>query len=436
VVFSSDVTIIGDGAQEPIVVTGDKLQSYDTLIQIASNYQLVNPISLSKDKLVKALYDLSESGSTALGPAVLISVGMLHKNPGSTIVLATDGLANTGIGAMDTPDQILAANQFYDEIGLFAKQKGITINVVGIKGDKLNINNLGKLADITSGGVDLVDPIQITQNFASVLQSSLVATNVIVKLLLHKAFKAPADGVWLQPPGNKLFVERNIGNTYEDTEITAEFELHSEEHLLALFKDNAQKEVPFQVQIEYISPVGMKCLRVISRTREITMNQAEAAAEVDLPILGMHVNTKTANLTEHGDIINAKITQQQYSDLMKDNISSDSERIQYHAWNNTNLNLYQSPIILAKEQQQQLPQPFPLPPPQQPQPQSSFFSTITNFFSPTATSEAPPPPMNYNTSAFSSPSHLNDYDDDTSNQIYQQKDNRKNQKQWGTKRKY
>jgi len=386
----------------------------------------------------------SESGSTALGPAVLVSVGMLHKSPGSTIVLATDGLANTGIGAMDTPDQILGATQFYDEIGLFAKQKGITINVVGIKGDKLNINNLGKLADISSGGVDLVDPIQITKNFASVLQSNLVATNVIVKLLLHKAFKAPADGVWIHPPGDKLFVERNIGNVYQDTEITAEFELHSEEHLVALFKDNSQKEVPFQVQIEYISPVGMKCLRVISRTREITMNQAEAAAEVDIPILGMHVNTKTAKLAEHGDIINAKITQQQYSDLMKDNISSDTERIQYHAWNDNNQMLYQSPMIQLKEQQQQLlPQQSPPPPiqqPQQPPQESSFFSTITNFFSSpgsASSNAAPPPPPVHNTSFFSSPvSHINDYDDDTSNQIYQQKDHRKNQKQWDKKRKY
>jgi hypothetical protein len=312
---------------------------------------------------------------------------------------------------------------------------------VGIKGDKLNINNLGKLADITAGGVELVDPTQITQNFASVLQSSLVATNVSVKLLLHKAFKSPADGEWSHPPGDKLFVERNIGNAYEDTEITAEFELHSEENLAALFKDNAKKEVPFQVQVEYISPAGMKCLRVISRTREITVNLAEAAAEVDIPILGMHVNTKTAKLAEHGDIINAKITQQQYSDLMKDNISSESERFQYNAWNDTNLNLYESPIIMAKEQQQYLPQPQPpsisSPPPPQ---ENSIFSTIANFFSPVSMgSSAPPPPVpNSSSNAFTSPakSHFNDYDDETRVQIYHQKDNRKNQKQWGTKRKY
>jgi hypothetical protein len=225
--------------------------------------------------------------------------------------------------------------------------------------------------------------------------------------------------------------------------ITAEFELHSEENLVALFKNNSQKEVPFQVQIDYISPVGMKCLRVISRTREITMNQAEAAAEVDIPILGMHVNTKTAKLAEHGDIINAKITQQQYSDLMKDNLSSDAERIQYHAWNDNNQMLYQSPMIQLKEQQQLLPQQYPPQPIQPPQPpqESSFFSTITNFFSSpgSASSSAappPPPPGQNTTNFFSSPSHINDYDDDTSNQIYQQKDHRKNQKQWDKKRKY
>jgi hypothetical protein len=243
VVFSSEVIIIGDGTQEPIVIAGDKLNHYDTLIQIASSYRLDHPISQTKDKLVKSLYDLQESGATALGPAVVVSVGMLQNLPGSTIVLATDGLANTGVGALDTEETIAQSIQFYEEVSFFAKQKGITINVVGIKGDRLNINNLGKLSDVTSGSVDIVDPTQITQNFASALESLLVGTNVSVKLLLHKAFKAPADGDWVQPIGdNKLFVERNIGNAYEDTEITAEFELHSEEHLAKIFTDETKKK--------------------------------------------------------------------------------------------------------------------------------------------------------------------------------------------------
>jgi hypothetical protein len=428
VVFSSDVTIIGDGSKDPIVITGDKLNNYDTLLQIASTYELSLPISATKEKLVKSLYDLTESGSTALGPAVVVSVGMLQNSPGSTIVLATDGLANTGVGAMDSYQTMTSANQFYEEIGFYAKQKSITINVVGIKGDVLNINNLGKLADITAGSVDVVDPVQITQNFASVLQSSLVATNVSVKLFLHKAFKAPEDGEWVHPPGNKLYVERNIGNAHEDTEITAEFELHSAEHLSRLFspeeKSDKKIEVPFQVQIVYFSTSGMKCLRVITRSREVTTNQAEAAEEVDLPLLGIHANIKTAQLAQRGDILSAKETAQQYSDLMKNNISSEAERISYSAWNNNQVNLFNSPEI----QQQEIEQ-ITAPPPPQPS-NTSFFSNFT-FSNPFSSFTSP------STANTTSPSAaIFKYDDSTSNQIYQQKDHRKNKKQWTEKRKY
>jgi len=365
---------------------------------------------------------------------------MLQNTPGSSIFLATDGLANTGIGSMDVPEIMASANQFYEEAALFAKSKSITINVVGIKGDKLNINNLGKLADITGGSVDIVDPVQITQNFASVLQSKIVATNVTVKLFLHKAFKAPTDGEWKAPLGDKQWVERTIGNAYDDSEITAEFELHSEEQLMNLLKDDQKKEVPFQVQIVYLAPSGMRCLRVISRSREVTTNQEEAEEDVDVPILGMHVNNKTAKLAEQGDIYNAKRTQQGYSSLMNNRITSDSERVQYNIWNDNNANLFQSPVIMAREQQQQQQQlqlPFAAPPTTTQNSGPSIFSTISNFFS-TTTVPQPQPTTNNNNSdidMFTSPA-IETYDDSTSNQIYQQKDNRKNKKQWTERRKY
>jgi len=313
---------------------------------------------------------------------------------------------------------------------------------VGIKGDKLNMNSLGKLADITGGSVDIVDPVQITQNFASVLQSRVVATNVTVKLFLHKAFKSPADGEWKAPPGEKLWVERNIGNAHEDTEITAEFELHSEEQLMSLFKDDQKKEVPFQVQIVYLAPSGMKCLRVISRSREVTSNQAEAVEEVDVPLLGMHANTKTAKLAEQGDIFNAKRTQQQYSSLMSHNITTESERVHFNNWNDNHLNLYQSPVLIQREQMQQQ---VSLPPPTsnvvpQPQQEPGFFSTISNFFAPSIPAGQPPPPPTNNdgllSNLFTSSPAIDTYDDNTSNQIYQQKDNRRNRNQWTQKRKF
>ena len=43
---------------------------------------------------------LEETGPTALGPALVTAVAMAAEgNPGSMVVLCTDGLANVGLGA-------------------------------------------------------------------------------------------------------------------------------------------------------------------------------------------------------------------------------------------------------------------------------------------------------------------------------------------------
>jgi len=335
VVFSNEVTIIGDGTQQPIVITGDKLYNNEALFNVASEYPPLKPLSESKDKLIKSISDLSESGPTALGPAVMVSLSLLKNTPGSTIVLATDGLANLGVGAMDLDELMPTANQFYTDVSQLAKDRGITINVVGIKGDTLHMLNLGKLSSVTSGAVELVNPLEIRDNFASILQGHVVATNVIVKLFLHKGVKVPSEADWT-PHDGKLYVEKNVGNTYSDTEITAEFEFESEETLVGLLKEN--KNCPFQVQVVYISNTGMKCLRVISYAKEITLDKIEKQ-ELDLPLLGIHANAKTAQLVQQGDMFSAQHTAQGYSSIMQQHVSNAEEQKQYGAWENQNSNL-------------------------------------------------------------------------------------------------
>lgn len=61
------------------------------------SYNVFLSLSLLKDR-VKGL---SEGGSTALGPAMAVAVGMLAKQPGSEIVLCTDGLPNIGVGSLE-----------------------------------------------------------------------------------------------------------------------------------------------------------------------------------------------------------------------------------------------------------------------------------------------------------------------------------------------
>jgi len=69
---------------------------------------------------------LEEGGQTALGPALLIAIMMASKVRASKVVMCTDGLANIGLGNLDTEsaDQHSKASNFYSQLGEKAKENG------------------------------------------------------------------------------------------------------------------------------------------------------------------------------------------------------------------------------------------------------------------------------------------------------------------------
>ena len=100
---------------------------------------------------------LEETGPTALGPAVVTSIAMAAQGAvGSQVVICTDGLANVGVGAFDeakTDADWARVNEFYEQIGQYAKTTGVTVNIVSITGDECNLDSLSTLADLTGGEV-------------------------------------------------------------------------------------------------------------------------------------------------------------------------------------------------------------------------------------------------------------------------------------------
>jgi len=136
---------------------------------------------------------LEETGPTALGPAVATAIAIAAEGaPGSQVVICTDGLANIGLGAFDeakSEEQIAKVDEFYERLGQFAKSKGLTINIVSIIGDECNLESLSKLAELTGGNVERVDPITLTKNFESILSQPIIASNVVAKVKLHKGLQ-------------------------------------------------------------------------------------------------------------------------------------------------------------------------------------------------------------------------------------------------------
>eukprot|EP01084_Bolivina_argentea_P120552 213706_1 len=99
VTFNNEVTVIGDGMSKHEIITGDKLKNMNKLQEIGSKCIVNNNIGAARDKLCGALWKLQETGQTALGPALVVSIAMASTIPGSQVILCTDGLANIGVGS-------------------------------------------------------------------------------------------------------------------------------------------------------------------------------------------------------------------------------------------------------------------------------------------------------------------------------------------------
>ncbi len=94
ITFSDEVKLLGDGVQPEVTVTGDRLFDFAQLKTIAGEFQVKTPVRESKEGLLKKLWALEEGGQTALGPALACSIFVAAQSAGSSVLLATDGLAN------------------------------------------------------------------------------------------------------------------------------------------------------------------------------------------------------------------------------------------------------------------------------------------------------------------------------------------------------
>ena len=185
VTFNGEVSIIGDGAQPPMIVAGDKLMNQDFLLENGfkeGKARMTKTIKEDKETLQKAVMNLEETGPTALGPALATAVAMASEGqPGSMVVVCTDGLANVGLGAFDeikSEEEMKIADEFYERIGEVAHSKGITVNIISIEGEECNIDSLSKVSEITGGNVERVNPVDLTQNFSNMLAKPVIATQV------------------------------------------------------------------------------------------------------------------------------------------------------------------------------------------------------------------------------------------------------------------
>jgi len=309
ITFGSDVDVFN--GTEHKQMSGVTLSDWDSVVKFAEDIKVDSPVSTVFDSLAEEVIYMSERGATALGPALLSAITIASRKRGSYVVLCTDGMANQGIGSLeglqikDSDTEKSPVELLYERFGDTAKDAGVTVSVIGIKGAECRMENLGVVADKSGGNVDLADPENV--DFSGTLEEPVVATNVSVVLRVDPAFIFD-NGT------NSLPSE--VGNVKRLTQKQC-----------ALFSAPDGKppsEVRMQCEITFTKVDGSVHLRVIEKIVPYMDDINKAVDGINVALVGGYVSRTAAQMAHEGEVESAGQFSQGYQDKLNEYIGVQS----------------------------------------------------------------------------------------------------------------
>ncbi|XP_039991541.1 circularly permutated Ras protein 1-like [Xiphias gladius] len=302
ITFNYQVTMYGYENFSSRFLTGAELTERNYLKEAAASFPSPPPLSQTKDFLQRQVMGLSESGTTALGPAALVAIAMASRQPGSKVIICTDGKANTDLGNLEVEDNdagtLLSSTIFYQELGEYAANQGVTVSVLSIEGTDCRLDQLGRLADRTGGKVVIASPNRLHPEFEQIIENRTIATHCTVTLLLPKSLCMRGE----REAGHKG--TREVGNVDPDTEIT--FQFGANEQDTEVPPPTSGSCVSIQLHIKYRQRNGQTMLRVITSHRDVTDDSSAALSSLSLAIIQLNSSQASAALAVRGRFLNAR----------------------------------------------------------------------------------------------------------------------------------
>ena len=300
--FGSEIEVKGDCLSNIMKIKEKDMNNEEKIKSLGEeNTNLIkSPIKLSSAKILESLKATEECGSTALGPAVLLSLSLLkNAKIGSRIFLCTDGMSNLGVG--DISQDREAAKLYYTKIGEIANQKGIVINLITFEDSESEIEVLMNMVQNSGGEIIRVNPNAILDGFNDLLENEVIASEVSVRMNLNKCLtfrdKEEKD---LINDGTSII--EKIGNATKETETYYEFKF-KKALKLAEMKDinfDELKNLTFQCEITYKRKNGGKYARIISKNLNISDNKEDVESKANYEIISTMEIQKTAKLASAG----------------------------------------------------------------------------------------------------------------------------------------
>ncbi|KAM4524602.1 circularly permutated Ras protein 1-like isoform 2-T2 [Odontesthes bonariensis] len=301
ITFSYQVTMHGYENFTSRSLCGAELNDRDCLKEAAASFPSPPPLTRTKDCLQRQVMRLSANGATALGPAALLAIAMASRQPGSKVIICTDGKANTGLGNLEEEDNdectLLSSTIFYQELGEYAANQGVTVSVMSIEGTDCRLDELGRLADRTGGKVVIASPNRLYTEFDQIIQNRTIATHCSLTLLLPKSLCMKGE----REAGHKATKE--VGNVNPETEITFQFGANGQDAEVPAPAPGSC--VSIQLQIRYKHRNGQTMLRVLTADRHVSDDSSAVLSSLSVAIIQLNSSQASAALAVRGRFLDA-----------------------------------------------------------------------------------------------------------------------------------
>jgi len=215
-----------------------------------------------------------------------------------------------------------SGKSFYEKVSAFCKGNNTSVSIIGIEGNELNMDNLAKCAEVTSGTVNILHPLELVRQIRLISQNPVVATNVELSVILHPdvAFSRQDSPLGLSR------IVKELANVTQDADLSFEYEIRpcgivkeqekekdkgKKEDKKGKGKDTSSSAAlvsfPFQVQVKFTKTDGSQWLRVSSASRRINRDRAQCEAACNVALVGMAALQHAAILAGEYEILSARL---------------------------------------------------------------------------------------------------------------------------------
>ena len=340
--FGSNIEVKGDCLSNVFIVKEKDMDNESKIISLGEeNTNLIKaPINQSSPSIIKSLRATEENGSTALGPAILLSLSLLkNAKIGSRIFLCTDGLSNLGVG--DISQNREKAIEFYKKIGNMAKDKGVVISLITFEDSESEINILKNMVELSGGEIIRVNPNEILDGFNDLLENEAIASEVESQINLNKCMTF-RDINKKDLINNGSSIIKKIGNVTKETENYYELKFKHAIQLAEMIDINFDelKNLIFQTVITYKRKNGGKYIRVITKSLEVSDNKEIINKQANLNIVSVLQIQKSAKMANEGKFMHAQAQIHIARNFLNNNIDYNYNNNNIYNQFNNNINSF------------------------------------------------------------------------------------------------